>query len=100
MNQRSKKLKELYMKSKYRLEGMREHQEGVIGVFHQSRNGKDVYISRMPSILGSKTKTFDHPLKACVHYNGTMLRLFGDDAVLCDPLALIRKYPVDGNAVS
>ena len=93
-----------YMKNRNIIEGMKEQNDGLIGVYKEIRQkkGKDiaVYTSRLPLALGKKTKAFDHPLKACMHYNMTVRRCFGSDAVLCDPLAVVRRFMLDGNEVS
>jgi len=74
------------------IQGMKDGNDGLIGIYDRKLKGRKSYICRLPRLLQAKHAYFDNPIEACLHYNITVREYFGDEAVLCDPLAVTRKF--------
>lgn len=61
---------------------------GVIGIYRQKY--PDVrYVACVP---GCNRVLFDNPVQAVSYYNQSIKKRFGRHAILCDPLAAVRKW--------
>lgn len=82
----TKKQLAIYLKNRQSLETRKFNADGVIGV-HKKEGLFFCDICEIDAYL-----TFSNPLGACEFYNRYKSALYGDQAVLCDPLGVVRKW--------
>lgn len=83
-----------YLASRKLLLTRKQNQGGVIGVAVAS-SIKKTYCVTLPCFDGNQL-TFQNAVQAAMFYNQYVKDKFGEDAVLCDVRAVVRRYLVRG----
>lgn len=80
-----------YRESLSRLRTRKSHRCGILGIT-DTGNG---WVVNFPWYTKLKPEKYWSPVQACARYNQVMMKLFGEEAVLCDPLAAakLKEYP-------
>lgn len=64
---------------------------GVVGIYRQ----KYPDVRYVVCIPGCQKVLFDNPMQAVAFYNHSIKKRFGQHAILCDPLAAVRKWVLE-----
>lgn len=72
------------------LEARRENNDGVIGISKVTHSNAQwvLHIQELPKAV----LTFRNPLGACEFFNRFKRAKYGEHAVLCDPMGVVRKW--------